>query len=147
MTRTSPRQPWELTTEERIRAAGWFPGGEREWEALPIEERERLSFAATGCAVAYPTWPAPVRCAHIDCRVLRGEQPKIAALNHQMRGEAGNGWWRFIGRPDGRGGRSPEGRRTLARLYRHYRKIARQRGVYDLWKMGGVEVALVGVLA
>jgi hypothetical protein len=144
--RRAQKQPWELSTEERIERAGWFKGGEREWQALPLKEREDLAFAATGCEVAYPTWPAPVNCCHVTCQIRRGELPKIALLNHELRSQAEN-WWRFIGRESGRGERSPQGRKVLARLYRHYRKLARERGEYDLWKLGGVEIAVVGMLA
>lgn len=146
MKRTTPKADWELTIEERIARAGWFKGGEREWQALPMEERERLAFEATGCEVAYCTWEAPVNCCHVTCQIRRGELPQIALLNHELRSQAEN-WWRFIGRESGRGERSPQGRKTLAALYRAYRKLAMERKEYDLWKLGGVEIAMVGILA
>lgn len=132
--------PVYASIEERIAHAGWFHGTERDWQALPVELQEQVAFAATGCAVAYPTWHGPVDCCHVGCRILRHELPKIAELNSTMRSETANGWWRFISR------NTPEGRRKLALLYRHYRKLARQQGEYDLWKLGGTGVAMVGVL-
>ena len=140
------KQYWELTIEERIIEAGWFPGGEREWQALSMQERADLAFSATGCEVAYPTWKAPVDCVHVTCQIRRGELPKIALLNHELRSQAEN-WWRFIGRESGRGTRSQQGRDTLAKMYRHYRKLAMERKEYDLWNLGGVGIALAGVLA
>lgn len=147
MKRTAPKAEWELTIEERIQRAGWFKGGEKEWQALPMKEREDLAFTATGCEVAYCTWQAPVDCVHVCCQIRRGELPKIAELNHTMRHEAESGWWRFIGRESGRGERSQQGRKTLAMLYRFYRQRARTTGQYDLWKLGGSEVAMIGILS
>jgi hypothetical protein len=43
-----------------IAHAGWFPGSERDWQALSRDVRESMSFASTGCLFAYPTWPPPV---------------------------------------------------------------------------------------
>ena len=137
---------YQKTIEERIADAGWFDGGEKEWQSLPLQEREDLAFTATGCQVAYPTWHKPVDCAHVRCQIRRGELPQIALLNHELQSQAEN-WWRFIGRESGRGQRSKQGRITLAKLYRHYRKMAMERKEYDLWKLGGVGIAMVGVMA
>jgi len=112
--------------------AGWWPGTEREWRALPIEERDRLSFAATGCAIAYPTWQAPVDCLHTRCLILRGVLPKIALTNRILRGEKSN-WWRDVSRP------------TLAKLFRHYRAQARLTGEYDPWRLSWEGIVYSGV--
>ena len=111
-----------------------------------LQERQDLAFTATGCQVAYPTWHKPVDCVHVRCQIRRGELPQIALLNHELQSQAEN-WWRFIGRESGRGQRSKQGRITLAKLYRHYRKMAMERKEYDLWKLGGVGIAMVGVMA
>ena len=137
---------YQKTIEERIADAGWFDGGEKGWQSLPLQERQDLAFTATGCQVAYPTWHKPVDCAHVRCQIRRGELPQIALLNHELQSQAEN-WWRFIGRESGRGQRSKQGRITLAKLYRHYRKMAMERKEYDLWKLGGVGIAMVGVMA
>jgi hypothetical protein len=118
---------WELTIAERIQLAGWWKGTEREWQALTMPEREAIAFAATGCRVAYPTWEAPVDCCHVECRIARGEQPKIALTNAVLRGEAESGWLRFTKQED---------RKRLAKIFRAYRKAARETGVYDPWKIG-----------
>ena len=126
----------EMKINEMIRDSGWYDGTESTWDKLPMEERKNLAFASTGCEVAYPTWQKPVNCVHTCCQVRRGEIPAIAALNRQMRAETQSGWWRFI-----------EDRNQIAKMYRAYRKLARDRKIYDLWKLGGVDVALIGVLA
>jgi hypothetical protein len=125
----------EMSINELIRDSGWFPGTESDWKALSLGEREDIAFAATGCAVAYATWEKPVNCVHTGCMIRRGELPAIANLNRQMRAEASSGWWRFI-----------EDRHKLACIFRKYRKLARERGVYDLWKLGAVDVAMLGIL-
>lgn len=88
----------------------WFKGSETEWKRLPIAERDALSFKHTGCAVAYPTWAAPVDCVHLGCRVLRGELPRVAYYNGAFQGERSN-WLRFI-----------EDRRILAKVYWYGKK-------------------------
>ena len=134
------KQDWELTIEERIERAGWFHGSERDWQSLPLAERDRLAFAATGCAVAYCTWQAPVNGCHIGCRVMRGEIPAICQMNHALLAEKGN-WLRGLTE-------SKAGRKRLAAMFRAFRKQARATGVYDPWKIGwqaivygGLEVA------
>jgi hypothetical protein len=116
--------------------SNWWKGTEASWERIPYDDRKELAFAATGCEVAWPRWQAPVACLHTDCRIRRGEILPIAKLNGTMRYETSNGWWRFI-----------EDRTQLARMYRHYRREARRTGEYDLWKLGGAGVALLGVMA
>jgi hypothetical protein len=76
-----------MTLDERIEHAGWFPGSDADWRALPIEQRDELAFKATGCAVAYATWEAPVDCMHVTCQIRRGEKPQIALV--QVLGAAG----------------------------------------------------------
>ena len=123
----------EMSIEERIADAGWFPGTERDWQRLSSEERSELSFAATGCLVAYATWPAPVDCVHGWCQVRRGERRPITILNGALKYEAQSGWWRDLPRP------------KLAKLYRAFRKAAREHHVYDIWKLGWQTVVFSGL--
>lgn len=116
----------EMTTNERIADAGWFHGTDADWKAIPIAERDELSFAATGCCVAYATWPAPVDCSHLKCRIRRGELPKIAETNATLRSEYYNGWLRFI-----------EDRKRVAAIFRAVRKAAKETKIYDPWKLPG----------
>lgn len=116
--------------------SNWWSGTEREWECMALSEREPIAFACTGCLYAWPRWEAPVNCVHTKCRIARGEIKPISMLNNIMRHEASNGWWRFI-----------EDRNQLARMYRHYRREARRTGEYNLWKLGGSGVALLGVMS
>jgi hypothetical protein len=129
-----------MSIDELIADAGWFKGDERDWKALPLAERENLAFAATGCAVAYATWPSPVNCVHPWCRVRRGEIKPISILNSQMQYEALTGWWRDISQ------NTQSGRKKLAAIYRAYRKAAIERKVYDIWKLGGAQTALIGMM-
>ena len=126
------------TTDDRIRLAGWFSGGEREWQALSHEEREDLAFAGCGCAVAYPTWAGPVDCVHTCCQIRRGEKPPIALTNAILRGEMDRGWLRF-------GKESRDGRRRLAALIRAIRSKCRETQVYDPWKLPGGWQAIVAI--
>lgn len=115
------------SVNQRIREAGWFRGTERDWQELSQEERERLSFEATGCEVAYPTWPVNgnSECRHLGCRIRRGELPKIALTNGVLRAEYDSGWLRFLPREQ------------AARVFRSIRKRAMATGIYDPWKMEG----------
>jgi hypothetical protein len=126
-----------MSINEMIRKAGWFPGNERAWKALPEEERQNLAFAALGCEVAYATWTGPVDCRHIRCLVRRGEKQPIIETNWTLRAEMDNGYLRF--HKD-----SQEGRDKLARLIRAFRKYAMEHGVYDPWKMPGGWASMVG---
>lgn len=113
----------------------WFPGSEDEWRALPWKERYDLSFKATGCQVAYPTWTAPVDCVHTHCLVRRGEKPPIYITNCALRAEARGSWLRFLNR------------KRLAYIYRAVRAAARKSGIYDPWEIpGGWQVMVFGGL-
>jgi hypothetical protein len=115
-----------MSISELIADSGWFKGTEQDWRALPLAERDRLAFVATGCEVAYATWEAPTHCCHITCRIHRGELPPIALTNSALRGERSSGWLRFI-----------EDRSKVARIFRAVRKAAMQTGIYDPWKLPG----------
>lgn len=130
----------EMTINELIADAGWFKGDEAMWQSLPLKEREELAFAATGCEVAYATWPAPVECVHTRCQIRRGELPKIALTNGILRGEMSSGWLRF--HRD-----SAQGRSRLAKICRGYRRAARATGVYDPWKLDWSLMVSAGVMA
>lgn len=114
----------EMSLDEMIRDSGWFQGTAEDWQELPADEREKMAFDATGCAVAFATWAAPVNCVHLRCRILRGELPKIAETNAILRMERADGWLRFM-----------EDRSEIARIFRYYRKAARATGIYDPWKL------------
>jgi len=92
------------------------------WEKLAKEDfkkAEDFAFEASGCEVAYPTWwikkdgtTEPVDCAHLECRIRRGEFQRPAwmvRLNSEFRGELGN-WLRFAKE-------TAKGRKAIARLY------------------------------
>jgi hypothetical protein len=117
----------EMTIAELIVDAGWWLGTEAEWRALPLEQREEIAFIRTGCRIAYPTWERPVDCVHTECQIRRGELPKIALTNRILLSEASTGWLRFM---------REENRGRLAKVFRAYRKAARETGVYDPWKIG-----------
>ena len=125
------------TLDDRIKAAGWFPGTEREWRALDSGDRAMVAFHGCGCAVAFPTWEKPVDCVHTGCLILRGELPKIAQTNYMLRAEAESGWLRWTPR------------QGLARLFKDYRRAARETGEYDIWKLSwqGLVGAAIGGLA
>lgn len=114
----------EMSIAELIADSGWWTEGESGWQALSLAERERIALERTGCKYAYPTWELPVNCIHLRCRIGRGELPKIAETNCLLRAEATSGWLRFI-----------DDRQKLARIYRAYRRLARQSGVYDPWQL------------
>jgi hypothetical protein len=105
--------------------SSWYSGTEAEWNALPIDERDNLSFQATGCSVVYPTWDAPVDCCHLECRIRRHERPRIALTNAILRNEQRYAWLRFCSRD------------RAARIFRVVRKAVRQTGIYDPWKLPG----------
>jgi hypothetical protein len=125
-----------MTAKKQISISNWWRGTEQEWERIPYEQRRQLAFTRTGCLEAWPRWHAPVKCLHTGCRIERGEIKPISLLNNMMKAEASRGWWRFI-----------ENRKMLAQMYRHYRAEARRTGEYDLWKLGGSGVALLGVVS
>ena len=102
----------------------WYAGSEAQWKALPISERDRLSFEHTGCECAYPTWPAPVDCVHGGCLYRRGETTRAALVNQSLRAERERGWLRFDDIP----------RERIARVYRAVRNACREQGTYDIWK-------------
>lgn len=111
----------------------WFPGTEEEWNRLSSEQRDDLSFAATGCEIAYPRWKAPVHCLHGTCRVRRGEIRPISLVNAALRYEAQCGWLRDVPRP------------RLAGLYRTMRHAARETGTYNIWKLGWQTLVFTGI--
>lgn len=99
----------------------WFKGSESEWQALPISERDKISFASTGCSVAYPTWDAPVDCVHAKCQMLRGEIKPIVVINWAIRAEREN-WLRGV-----------TDRRKLARIIRAIRNECVRQQTTDIW--------------
>lgn len=113
----------------------------RTWESLDWSAREALAFKSCGCALAWPTWEAPVHCCHVGCQVLRGELPSIAVCNGMLRYEAENGWLRFYDRS------SPRDRNTLARIFRHVRNQCRRSGDYDIWHHSWNVIVTAGVSA
>jgi hypothetical protein len=115
--------------DDLIRQAGWFEGTEEDWWALPEQERHDRAFAATGCEIAYPSWPRDDwgSCLHVNCRIRRGELPRIAAVNRVLQAEMTEGWLRL-------NMRSKEGRKTNAAISRAVRKMARETGIYDAWQ-------------
>ncbi len=136
--RTEIKSRSEMPISELIKDSGWWLDTETAWQRLPMAEREEIAFARTGCRVAYPTWERPVDCCHIECRILRGELPKIALTNAVLRAEAESGWLRFLKKED---------RSKLAAIFRAYRKAARKTGVYDPWKIGWQGMVLPAVSA
>lgn len=113
----------ETELDGKIREAGWYQGTERSWAALDSGAQEAIAFKATGCLVAYPTWTRPVDCLHIDCRIARGEKPPIAKTHQMLRAERACGYLRWLDREQ------------LAVVYRSFRKLAHERGEYDIWKL------------
>lgn len=129
----------EMTIAELIVDSGWWLGTEKEWQALPLKEREEIAFARTGCRVAYPTWERPVDCVHTECQIRRGELPPIALTNRVLRVEADSGWLRFL---------RQENRLGLAKIFRTVRRAAREQGEFDPWKLrGGWQVIVFGGIA
>jgi hypothetical protein len=120
----------EMTTNERIRRAGWFDGTERQWQELTTEQREEIAFKGCGCLSAYPTWETPVNCVHPRCQIRRGEKPAIYLTNCILRSEMERGWLRF--HKD-----SKDGRKHLAQLVRSIRRKAIETGIYDPWEIPG----------
>ena len=111
-----------------ILEAGWWTGGFKEWWAMPREKREEVASHFTGCLFALPTWLPPVDCIHIKCRVRRGEVPPICIVNHALKAEKTN-WLRWSME-------SPEGRKHVATIFRHVRKVARETQTWDAWAIG-----------
>ena len=60
---------------------------------------------------------------HNRCKVARGEAHLIVLVNGILKYEAEYGWLRFCSRS------------RKARVFRAIRKLARQTGVYDAWKV------------
>jgi hypothetical protein len=123
----------DMTINEMIVESGWFHGTERDWQALSREEQAKLSFQATGCTIAFPTWEAPVDCSHPCCKVARGEQPPMYLVNGTLKDEMHNNWLRFEYR-------TPKGsneRNHLARLCILVRNKCRELQVWDPWKIPG----------
>lgn len=116
----------------------WFVGTEEGWRRLDCQTQKDLAFEATGCEVAYPTWEAPVDCLHTECRIRRGELPRIALTNSVLLYESRYGWLRFVRERD---------RKGLARIFRHFRREARATGLYDPWKADWRTLVYAGVLA
>lgn len=92
------------------------------WEELAkrdFKKAEDFAFEASGCEAAYPTWwmhedgtTEQVDCAHLDCRIRRGEFKRPAwavRLNSEFRGELHN-WLRFAKE-------TVKGRKQIAGLY------------------------------
>ena len=123
----------QMSIDELIADSGWFKGTERDWQRLSSEERQRLAFTATGCQIAWASWEAPVNCVHPWCQVARGERKPITVLNSQMQYERASGWWRNMDRA------------KLARVYRAFRKAAREQQVFDIWKLGWQTVVFTGL--
>jgi len=67
-------------------------------------------------------------CFHVECRIRRGELPKIALTNCVLRGEAESGWLRFLKKED---------RSKLAAIFRAYRKAAATLAFTILGKLAG----------
>lgn len=124
------------STNDRIKAAGWFKGSERQWGDLTHESRKDLAFAGCGCEAAYPTWPGPVDCVHVGCQIRRGEKKPLIMTNRILRYEMESGWLRFS--KD-----SGEGRTHLGRLVRAIRNRALETGIYDPWDLPGGWQAIV----
>lgn len=120
-----------------MKPASWWKGTVKEWDALPIAERERIAFTHTGCAVAYCTWKAPANCFHLTCQILRGEKPAIALTEAVLAGERQAGWLRFMEEE------------AYQRLHRAIIARAQESEVYDPWQMPGGWQAIVfsGVLS
>lgn len=127
----------EMTTEERIREAGWFKGTEKQWQALSMPEREEIAFKGCGCLVAYPTWTGPVECVHPKCQIRRGEKQPITLTNGILKYEMESGWLRFAKE-------TTEGRQRLGKICRAVRKHAMKTGVYNPWDMPGGWQIIVG---
>jgi len=124
------------TMNDRIRAAGWFPGTESDWFALDEGDKQQLALIGCGCACAFPTWAGPVDCVHTGCQVARGELPRIAALNVGLRAEAESGWWRDLSRE------------KLAVLFRAYRRAYHESGrlVTSHWRLSWQGVVFNGIV-
>jgi hypothetical protein len=131
----STKKRCEMSIAEMIVDAGLWLDGEPAWRALSLTRREQIAFERTACKFAYPTWETPVNCAHLDCRIARGELPKIAKTNSILRAEMGSGWLRFI-----------EDRQRLARIVRAYRKAAHETGVYDPWDIGWQDMVFAAAM-
>ena len=114
-----------------IREAGWYPGTETDWRKLPMEERERLAFEATGCLIAYATWEAPVDCVHTPCRIRRGELPGIQLTKNILACERESGWLRDL---------EDE---TYEKVRQGFLELAEDLEVYDPWKIPGGWQAMV----
>lgn len=128
----------EMTLAELIKDSNWWLGTEKEWQAIPLAEREEIAFIRTGCLYAYPTWQRPVDCVHTQCCIRRGELPAIVLTNRILRSEAESGWLRFLANED---------RSKLAHIFRVYRKAARAQRIYDPWKLDWQLMVVAGINA
>lgn len=136
-TNSAPSETDEAYKDElnhMIRRAGWFPGSWQDWEAIPFDERKEIAFRTTGCQFAYATWAAPVDCLHPQCLIRRGQLPRIAQLNQILRAERAGGWLRFI-----------KDRSQVARIFRYYRRLSREKGVYDPWALDWQTMVSAGI--
>ena len=78
--------------------------------------------------------------SHIECKIRRGELPRIAETNSWLRAESFSGWLRFHRE-------SAEGRRKLAVIFRGVRQVCREKGIYNPWKLeGGWQIFVYGGL-
>ena len=119
-----------MNLDAMIAQAGWYHGTQSTWARLETQKQKDLAYTATGCEIAYPTWPAPVDCVHITCQIRRGEKPPLALTYAVLRSEIESGWLRFHTN-------NPTGRAMLARLCLAIRAQAAATHIYDPWHMPG----------
>jgi len=120
-----------------INKGGWWKGTEKEWYALPTEEREALALKATGCLYAFPSWPSwkPVKCVHIRCQIQRGEKQLIDLTEGILAGERDQGYLRFLEENE------------YQKIRTVMLKAAEETGIYDPWKIpGGWQVFLMSAI-
>ena len=110
---------------ELINRGGWWKGTKAQWQALPIAERDELSFANTGCLIAYPSWVPPIDCVHIKCQIRRGEKAPIALTEAILAGERESGWFRFMDEE------------KYERVKAAIMEYAQEHKIYDPWKIPG----------
>lgn len=120
-----------VNPRDRIPLSTWYAGNRHTWADLPEDQQKELSYAATGCLYAYPTWEEcrdPIArldyCVHTPCKIKRGQLPPIAETNRDLRYEMHYNWLRFDYH-------DPIGRARLARLCIAVRNQAKTTGVYS----------------